>query len=66
MKRQKLRLAELRQAKGLTQDYVAQMIDVGRTSVSLWETGQRNPTLENLFALASLFGVGIEDLFEEG
>ena len=52
----KLRLRELRVAKGLSQRAVADQIGVTPGMVALWEMGMRNLSLRNLIALADLLG----------
>lgn len=65
MKERRLRIKELREAKGLTQDYVARMAGVARSTFALWETGRRKPTFDNLIALSRVFGCKFDELFEE-
>ncbi len=45
-------LKEIRQAKGLTQDQLAEALHVTRQAVSNWETGRSEPDIETLLALA--------------
>ena len=49
----------------MTQDFVAESVGVSRQSVSKWEQGISDPSTSNLFALAKLFGVSVEDLLKE-
>lgn len=51
-----------RQKSGLSQKYVALTLGVSAHTVSEWESGKKNPTTENLNALAALFGVSIDFL----
>lgn len=46
----------------MSQDELAERLDVTRQSVSLWENGQTQPSLENIIALSRLFGVSTDDL----
>lgn len=48
-----------------TQEFVAETIGVSRQSVSKWEQGLTDPSTSNLFALAKLFGVSVEELLKE-
>ena len=41
----------------MTQEFVAEAIDVSRQAVSKWESGQSDPSTTNLMALAKLFQV---------
>lgn len=56
-------LQELRRAAGLSQEEVAGRLFVSRQSVSKWENGQAEPGVENLKALAELYGVSMDELF---
>ena len=49
----------------MTQEFVAEAIGVSRQSVSKWEQGISEPSTSNLFALAKLFGVSVEELLKE-
>ena len=49
----------------MTQEFVAEAIGVSRQSVSKWEQGISDPSTSNLFALAKLFGVTVEELLKE-
>lgn len=55
-------LQELRRASGLSQEEVAGRLFVSRQSVSKWENGQAEPGVENLKALAELYGVTMDRL----
>ena len=45
-------IKELREKKGLSQEVVSGLADIGRTHLSAIERGERRPTLETLFRLA--------------
>lgn len=49
----------------MTQEFVAEAIDVSRQAVSKWESGQSDPSTTNLMALAKLFQVTPEELLRE-
>ena len=51
-----------RQSLKLSQGYVADQLGVSRQAVSKWESGQTEPTAENLAELAALFEVSIAEL----
>ena len=55
-------LQRLRKEKGLSQEDVAQKLFVSRQSVSKWENGNAEPGVENLKALARLYGVTLDEL----
>lgn len=46
----------------MTQEFVAESIGVSRQAVSKWESGASDPSTSNLFSLAKLFGVPVEEL----
>ena len=53
-----------RQQSGMTQEYVAEALNVSRQAVSKWETGAAEPATSNLLALAKLYGVDPGDLLK--
>ena len=53
-----------REAKGYTQEFVAEKLGVSRQAVSKWEKGTTEPSTSNLFALAKLFDMSIEDFMK--
>lgn len=61
---EKLRM--LRTAQGLTQDELARKIYVTRTAVSKWEADRGFPNIDSLKLLASVFGVGLDELLSYG
>ena len=56
------RLREARQKNGLTQKYVAISVGVAPPTVSMWESGAKNPNRENLAKLSELYGVTVDYL----
>ncbi|MBK7845849.1 MAG: helix-turn-helix transcriptional regulator [Bdellovibrionales bacterium] len=59
------RIQELRFERGLTQQDLAEFVDVTRATIIALEKGSYNPSLELAFRLAKFFKVGIEKLFFE-
>ena len=59
-------LQRLRKESGLSQEDVAQKLFVSRQSVSKWENGNAEPGVENLKALARLYGVTLDELMGNG
>ena len=55
-------LKNLRERNNLTQDQMAERINVTRQAVSRWETGQTQPNPEMLKVLSREFGVSINTL----
>ena len=56
------RLKELRREYGVGQVELAKSIGVSKGIISLWENGQREPTMSNLVSLAKYFGVAVYNL----
>lgn len=56
-------LHEMRKARGLTQQELADEVSITRATIVALEKGSYNPSLELAFRLAHFFGVGIEDIF---
>ena len=52
----------LRKKNRITQEELADFLDVSRQSVSKWETGEAYPETEKLIALCDKFGVSLDDL----
>jgi hypothetical protein len=55
-------LKSLREAKGLTQQIVAQAIGVDRTTYVKYENGQSEPNFETAIKLAAFYDVSIDEL----
>ena len=49
----------------MTQEFVADSLGISRQAVSKWENGTSDPSTSNLFALAKLFGVSVEELLKD-
>ena len=56
------RIVELRGARGLSQEALANELGISRQAVSRWERGEALPDTENLIALADLFEVSLDEL----
>lgn len=57
-------LKELRKAKGLTQEQLAQHLNVTNRTVSRWETGTNLPDIDVLILLSEFYNVSIEELLD--
>jgi len=64
----KNRLEEIRKAKGITQEELANALEVSRQTVGSLENGRYNPSIILAFKIAQFFEVSIEEVFiyEEG
>ena len=56
------RIRSRREKLKLSQGYVAEQIGVSRQAVSKWETGQSEPTADNLVGLAEVFEISLAEL----
>lgn len=56
------KLFELRKAKNLSQEEVADKLNVTRQTVSKWETNQSTPDFDKIIPLCELFEIGTEEL----
>lgn len=57
-----MRLKELRESRGMTQQDVAEAIHVTKGAVCQWENGTRIPGLSTALMLADLFRVPLDTL----
>ena len=56
------KLYELRKQKGLSQEELANRLNVSRQTISKWEVGDSSPDMEKLVAMSDLFGVSLDEL----
>lgn len=56
------RIHELRTAAGLSQEQLAERLDVSRQAISKWELDASTPDLERLVLLSRLFSVSLDQL----
>jgi len=56
-------LSQMRNAKNKTQREVAEDLNVGISTIGMYETGQRTPNLQTAKRLAAYFGVSVENIF---
>ena len=59
----KNRLEEIRKAKGITQEELANVLEVSRQTVGSLENGRYNPSIILAFKIARFFNVSIEEVF---
>lgn len=60
------KIKQLRQYKGVTQEVLADTLNVSYQAVSKWENGSTSPDIGLLPAISAYFGVTIDDLFALG
>ena len=56
------KLQELRKARGLTQEELAEALFVSRTAISKWESGRGYPSIDSLKQIANYFSISIDEL----
>ncbi len=52
----------LRKAKGFSQEYIAEQINVSRQTISNWELGETNPNPEQLLLLSKILETSVDSL----
>src|SRR5574344_1748334 len=58
------RLVDLRKKSGLSQEELANKLGLSRQAVSKWERAEASPDTENLIALAKIYNISLDKLFE--
>ena len=59
----KNRLEELRKARGIKQEELAEILEVSRQTIGSLENGRYNPSILLAFKISKFFGMPIEDIF---
>lgn len=59
------KLLNLRKQKGLSQQELANQLNVSRQSVSKWELSESEPTLNNIIMLSEIFNVSTDYLLKD-
>ena len=59
-----LKIKELRKRKGLTQEELAELIQMEQNSISVMESGRNFPTLGTLEKIAKVIDVNLSDFFD--
>lgn len=54
-----------RMLANLTQEDAARSLNVSRSTISMWETGESMPRADKLGALAKLYGCTVDDLLDD-
>lgn len=57
------RLYELRKQKNLSQEEVAEKLQVTRQTISKWETNQSQPDFDKIIPICELYGITADELF---
>ena len=56
---------KLRKNSGLSQEKLAEQLDVSRQAISKWESGTAVPESEKLIAISNFFGVSVDYLLKD-
>lgn len=59
------KLQEIRTEHGISQEELAEMLNVSRQSVSKWERGKGYPEIDKLIHISERFGVSLDELLKE-
>ena len=59
------RFKSLRENARMTQEEVSRALDIDRTTVTKWETGDSFPRPDKLPILAALYGCTIDEMFQD-
>lgn len=59
------KIVYLRNKLNMSQEELADYLDVSRQSVSKWEVGQSDPRIDKILQLCSLFGVSTDELIRD-
>lgn len=57
-------IKENRKKQNLTQEDLAELLNVSRSTISSWETERSYPDLEMVLALSETFGISVDDLLK--
>lgn len=59
------KLNQLRKLSGMTQEQLAEKINVSRQTISKWESDSTSPDLESIVKISRIFHVSLDDLLRE-
>jgi transcriptional regulator with XRE-family HTH domain len=59
-----LKIKQLREEQGLSQDSFAEKLHVTRQAVSKWESGKGCPDIENIISISNAFNVSLDELIK--
>lgn len=58
------KLLSLRKKSGLSQEELAEKLGISRQAISKWERAEASPDTDNLIALAKIYNISLDKLFE--
>lgn len=59
------KLQKTRKEKKMSQEQLADALNLSRQAISKWESGQNYPDIENLILLSDILGVTVDDLVKD-
>ena len=59
------KLQKIRKEHNITQEGLADKLNVSRQAVSKWESGQAYPDTEKLIQISKIFNVSLDELIDE-
>lgn len=60
------KINQLRKLSGMTQEQLAEKLNVSRQTISKWESDSTSPDLESIVKISRIFHVSLDDLLKEG
>jgi len=60
------KINQLRKLSGMTQEQLAEKLNVSRQTISKWELDSSSPDLESIVKISRIFHVSLDDLLKEG
>ena len=60
------KINQLRKLSGMTQEQLAEKLNVSRQTISKWESDRTSPDLESIVNISRIFHVSLDDLLKEG
>ena len=61
-----IKINQLRKLSGMTQEQLAEKLNVSRQTISKWESDSTSPDLESIVKISRIFHVSLDDLLKEG
>lgn len=61
----KTKIRDIRVEQGISQEALAEIVNVSRQTISKWENGTVSPSAENLAALSKAFGMPVDALLND-
>lgn len=60
------KINQLRKLSGMTQEQLAEKLDVSRQTISKWESGGTSPDVGSMVRVSKIFRVSLDNLLLEG